>query len=99
MAKGICSDACRLKKPTWPNAGPIPVRWKNRVIDLDLVGVRPAADQFVGIFVNRRVSDVGDIGERRQRLSGAFLVAQIDRDEVEVPPAWQRRLAPGQADD
>src|SRR5207302_11014256 len=54
---------------------------------------------FVGVFVDRRIGDVRDIGERRQRLAGSVFVTQVHRDDVKAPPARQGRLAPRNADD
>jgi hypothetical protein len=72
---------------------------QHRVVDCDLISVRPAAHKIAGIFVNRRIRDVRDIGERRQRPMSSATVTQVYRDEVKVPSARQVRLASRNADD
>jgi hypothetical protein len=54
---------------------------QHRIVGLDLGCARPAAHQIIGILVNRRIRDVPNVGERRQRLTSGLLITQVHRDE------------------
>ena len=56
------------------------------------------ANEIASILVNRRIGDVSNVGERRQRLTGGFLIAQVHRNEPEILSTRQFRFAPGNTD-
>jgi hypothetical protein len=66
-------------------------------VSLDLILARPAGDQL-GLFVESRIDDVRDVGQRFECGAGLFQVTQIDRQEVDVAGARQLGLAARDAD-
>ncbi len=62
------------------------------IVGLDLILARPARDQL-GLLVQSRVGDMRDVGQRLERSAGPALVAQIDRQKINVAAAGQLGLA------
>src|SRR5258708_10144840 len=71
---------------------------QQRIVGLDLGCARRASDEILGSLGKRRIPDVRNVGERRQRLTGGFLITQVHRDEPKVSPTRQFRFAPRNTD-
>jgi len=48
---------------------------------------------LLGLLVQSRIGDMRDVGQRLERSAGPALVAQIDRQKINVAAAGQLGLA------